>query len=318
MIANTWNIKLLSLSSNRELASKIAEDLNMDLGKLKFGQFADGEINVSIEESVRGSDLYIIQSIAQPINDNLMETLIMIDAVRRASAKKINIVIPYLGYTRQEKIDGPREPIAAKLIANLFTMAGAHRIITVDLHAPQIQSFFEIPIDHLDSSYILYKNLLPVLSEDDDVVVISPDHAGVSRVRKMADYFHAPIGIVHKSVYKEETTSMVVGEVEGKTCIIFDDLIHTGKTVTDASEILMEKGAKKVYVCASHSILSDNALELINESEIIQIFTTDSIHHSSTLNLSKFTFVSISKLIAEAIKLIHDNGSISGLFRKDI
>ncbi len=260
------NLKVFSLNSNFDLAQEIAAAIGVELGKCSVTSFSDGEVQINIEESIRGCDVYVIQSTSQPVNENLMELLIMIDALKRASAKTINIVMPYYGYARQDRKARAREPITAKLVANLLETAGAHRVITLDLHAPQIQGFFDILIDHLVAVPIL----ADFFKEKDlsDIVIVSPDHGGVTRARKMADRSKAPIAIIDKRRPRPNVAEVmnIIGNIEGKTAILIDDIIDTAGTITLAANALVENGAKAVYACCTHPVLSGPAIERIQNS----------------------------------------------------
>lgn len=262
-------LKIFSLNSNRELAEEIAKEVGIELGKSSVTHFSDGEIQINIEESIRGCHVYVIQSTSNPVNQNLMELLIMIDALKRASAATINIVMPYYGYARQDRKARSREPITAKLVANLIETAGATRMITLDMHAPQIQGFFDIPIDHLNAVRLL-SDYFSERHLGDDLVVVSPDHGGVTRARKMADRLKAPIAIIDKRRPRPNVAEVmnIVGNVEGKVCIIIDDIIDTAGTITLAAKALREAGATKVYACCSHPVLSGPAMKRIEESPI--------------------------------------------------
>ena len=255
------NFKLFTLSSNPELAQEIATELGCPLGKSFIKHFSDGEIQINIEESVRGKEVYLIQSTSQPGSEHVMELLIMIDALKRASAETINVVMPYYGYARQDRKASSREPITAKLVANMLEKAGATHIITMDLHAPQIQGFFNIPIDHLQgvpilSDYFEKKNL-------QDIIVVSPDHGGVTRARKLADRLKTPIGIIDKRRPRPNVAEVmnIIGNVEGKTAILIDDIIDTGGSISLAATALIENGATEVSVCCTHPVLSGPAIE---------------------------------------------------------
>lgn len=307
-------IKLFSLASNVGLAEEIAKVIGVELGKCSVSRFSDGEIQVNIEESIRGCDVFVIQSTSAPVNDHLMELLIMVDALKRASAKTINIVIPYYGYARQDRKARAREPITAKLVANLLETAGAHRVLTLDLHAPQIQGFFDIPIDHLMgvpilAEYFESKNL-------EDIVIVSPDHGGVTRARKMADRLKAPIAIIDKRRPRPNVAEVmnIVGNVEGKTAILIDDIIDTAGTITLAANALVEHGAKEVYACCSHPVLSGPAIERIQNSKIKELVVTNSIALSEEKKASKVIELSVAPLIGEAIIRIFENQSVSTLF----
>ncbi|GLO64273.1 MULTISPECIES: ribose-phosphate diphosphokinase [Oceanobacillus] len=308
------SLKVFSLNSNPELANEIATHIGTNLGKCTVSKFSDGEVQINLEESVRGCDVYVVQSTCAPVNQHIMELLIMIDALKRASAKSINIVMPYYGYARQDRKARSREPIAAKLVADLIEKAGANRVITLDLHAPQIQGFFDIPIDHLQgvpilSSYFEQKNL-------DDVIVVSPDHGGVTRARKMADRLKAPIGIIDKRRPKPNVAEImnIIGNIEGKTAILIDDIIDTAGTITLAANALIENGAKEVYACCTHPVLSGPAIERIDNSKIKELVITDSIPLPDEKFSAKITALSVAPLIGEAIIRVHEMQSVSILF----
>ena len=308
------NLKVFSLNSNVALAQEIAAAIGVELGKCSVTSFSDGEVQINIEESIRGCDVFVIQSTSQPVNENLMELLIMIDALKRASAKTINIVMPYYGYARQDRKARSREPITAKLVANLLETAGAHRVITLDLHAPQIQGFFDILIDHLLavpilSDYFKEKNL-------ENVVVVSPDHGGVTRARKMADRLKAPIAIIDKRRPRPNVAEVmnIIGNVEGKTCILIDDIIDTAGTITLAANALVESGANEVYACCTHPVLSGPAIERIQNSKIKELAVTNSIALPEEKKIEKITELSVGSLIAEAIIRVHEEESVSTLF----
>ncbi|WP_163972089.1 ribose-phosphate diphosphokinase [Oceanobacillus halotolerans] len=308
------SLKVFSLNSNRELAKDIADHIGVPLGKCTVSSFSDGEIQINIEESIRGCDVYVVQSTSTPVNEHIMELLIMIDALKRASARSINIVMPYYGYARQDRKARSREPITAKLIADLLETAGADRVITLDLHAPQIQAFFDIPIDHLQgvpilSDYFATKNI-------DDIVVVSPDHGGVSRARKMADRLKAPIGIIDKRRPRPNVAEVmnIVGNIEGKTAILIDDIIDTAGTITLAANALVENGAKEVYACCTHPVLSGPAMERIENSKIKELVITNSIPLPEEKRIDKVTELSVAPLIGEAIVRVHELQSVSILF----
>ncbi|MFC4182050.1 ribose-phosphate diphosphokinase [Saccharococcus thermophilus] len=308
------NLKLFALNSNMKLAEEIAEIMGMELGKCSVSRFSDGEIQINIEESIRGDDVFVIQSTSVPVNEHLMELLIMIDALKRASARTINIVMPYYGYARQDRKARSREPITAKLVANLLETAGASRVITLDLHAPQIQGFFDIPIDHLMgvpilADYFKSKNL-------DDIVVVSPDHGGVTRTRKLADRLKAPIAIIDKRRPKPNVAEVmnIVGQVEGKTAILIDDIIDTAGTITLAASALVASGAKEVYACCTHPVLSGPAIERIQNSQIKELVVTNTIALPEEKKIGKIVELSVAPLIAEAITRVYEMKSVSVLF----
>ena len=311
-------LKIFALSSNRPLAEKIADEVGVELGDINISQFADGEIKVNIDESIRGDHVYLVQSTSYPVNDHLMELLITIDALRRASAKTINVVIPYYGYARQDRKAQPREPITAKLVANMLVQAGVDRLVTLDLHAAQIQGFFDIPMDHLLGAPLLANYFIDNHLDGDDVVVVSPDHGGVTRARKLAEFLKSPIAIIDKRRPKANVAEImnIVGEVQGKTCVIIDDMIDTAGTITLAADALMEKGAKDIYVCCTHPVLSGPAISRLEASPIKKVIITDSISLPEDKKLDKIETVTVSQLVGEAIKRIHENRSVSPLFEE--
>ncbi|MFD1362580.1 ribose-phosphate diphosphokinase [Lentibacillus salinarum] len=307
-------LKVFSLNSNHKLAEDIADHIGTTLGKCTVSAFSDGEIKISIDESVRGGDVYVVQSTSSPVNQHMMELLIMIDALKRASARSINIVMPYYGYARQDRKARSREPITSKLMADLLETAGADRVITLDLHAPQIQGFFNVPIDHLQgvpllANYFEKKDL-------EDIIVVSPDHGGVTRARKMADYLKAPIGIIDKRRPRPNVAEVmnIVGNIEGKTAILIDDIIDTAGTITLAANALVENGAKEVYACCTHPVLSGPAIQRINDSKIRELVVTNSIPLSEDKQSDKVTELSVAPLIGEAITRVHELKSVSILF----
>lgn len=308
------NLKVFSLNSNLELSKEIARHIGINLGKSSVTSFSDGEIQINIEESIRGCDVYVIQSTSAPVNKHLMELLIMIDALKRASAKTINIVLPYYGYARQDRKARAREPITAKLVANLLETAGATRVITLDLHASQIQGFFDIPVDQLLavpilSDYFLSKSL-------EDIVIVSPDHGGVTRARKMADRLKAPIAIIDKRRPKPNVSEVmnIIGNIEGRTAIIIDDIIDTAGTITLAANALVESGAKDVYACCTHPVLSGPAIERIQNSSIKELVVTNTIPLPEQKKIGKITPLSVAPLLGEAIIRVHEKLSVSTLF----
>ena len=310
------NLKIFALSSNRPLAQKIADQVGVELGKVSVTQFSDGEIKINIDESIRGDHVYIVQSTSYPVNDNLMELLIMIDALRRASAKTINVVLPYYGYSRQDRKAQSREPITAKLVANMITQAGADRVLTLDLHAAQIQGFFDIPVDHLLGAPLLANYFLENNFKDKDIVVVSPDHGGVTRARKLAEFLHAPIAIIDKRRPKANVAEVmnIIGDVKGKVAVLIDDMIDTAGTITLAAQALQDAGALEVYACCTHPVLSGPALDRLNASVIKEVVVTDSIQVPEEKTGGKIVQVSVDQLMAEAIKRIHENRSVSPLF----
>ena len=308
------NLKIFSLNSNKKLAEAVAQSVGVELGRCTVAQFSDGEIQINIEESIRGCEVFLIQSTSAPVNEHLMELLIMIDALKRASARNINIVIPYYGYARQDRKARSREPITSKLVANLLFTAGATRIIALDLHAPQIQGFFDIPIDHLVAVPILTQFFQ---SKDfKDIVVVSPDHGGVTRARKMADRLKAPIAIIDKRRPRPNVAEVmnIVGNVEGKTCILIDDIIDTAGTITLAAKALKDYGAKRVFACCTHPVLSGPAIERIQKSEIEQLVVTNTIALPEEKKIDKIVELSVAPLIGEAIVCVYEDRSVSSLF----
>ena len=310
------NLKIFALSSNRPLAQKIADQVGVELGQVSVTHFSDGEIKINIDESIRGDHVYIVQSTSYPVNDNLMELLIMIDALRRASAKTINVVLPYYGYSRQDRKAQSREPITAKLVANMITQAGADRVLTLDLHAAQIQGFFDIPVDHLLGAPLLANYFLENNFKDKDIVVVSPDHGGVTRARKLAEFLHAPIAIIDKRRPKANVAEVmnIIGDVKGKVAVLIDDMIDTAGTITLAAQAIQDAGALEVYACCTHPVLSGPALDRLNASVIKEVVVTDSIQVPEEKTGGKIVQVSVDQLMAEAIKRIHENRSVSPLF----
>ena len=313
------NIKIFSLNSNQELAEKVAQSIGVPLGKVSVSQFSDGEIKINIEESIRGNNVYIIQSTSSPVNDHLMELMIMIDACRRASAETINVVIPYFGYARQDRKAKLREPITSKLIANMIESAGATRILALDLHASQIQGFFDVPVDHLMGAPLLANYFLNEEKlEKQDMVVVSPDHGGVTRARKLAEFLDAPIAIIDKRRPEANVAEVmnIVGNVEGRHAIIIDDMIDTAGTITLAAEALEDAGALSVVACCTHPVLSGPAIERLDNSVLREVVVTDSIQLPEEKRIDKIKQVTVAELIAEAIVRIHENRSVSPLFNE--
>lgn len=307
------HLKIVSGNSHRELAEAIADSLGIKVARASISKFSDGETNVNFEESVRGCDVFVVQPTCEPVNDNIMELLIMIDALKRASASRITAVIPYYGYARQDRKSRGREPITAKLVANLIQSAGATRVLTVDLHAQQIQGFFDIPVDHLVASgliadYYKAKNL-------EDVVVVSPDTGGVRRARILAEQMGAPLAIIDKRRPMPNVSEVmnIIGEIEGKTVIMIDDIIDTAGTITNAATALSQRGAKDIYVSCTHAILSGPAVERIKNSPIKEVVTTNTIPQKYT-ELLNLKALSVAPLIGEAIMRIYQNAPVSEMF----
>jgi len=309
-------LKIFSLNANEPLAMEVAEQIGRPLGKSSVKRFSDGEVQINIEESIRGCDVFVIQSTSNPVNENLMELLIMLDALKRASARTINVVMPYYGYARQDRKARSREPITAKLVADLLTTAGAHRVIAIDLHAPQIQGFFNIPIDHLVAEPLLTDYFLQKGFSGDELVIVSPDHGGVTRARKMADRMKAPIAIIDKRRPRPNVAEVmsIVGKVDGKIAILIDDIIDTAGTITVAANALIESGAKEVYACCTHPVLSGPAIERIDNSKIKELVITNTIILSPDKHSDKIKQVSIAGLLGNAIVRVFEEKSVSTLF----
>jgi len=308
---------ILSGTANRPLSQRICERLGKPLGRAEVRRFSDGEVFVEIGENVRGRDVYVIQSTCCPVNDTLMELLVMIDALKRASAKEITAIVPYYGYARQDRKEAPRTPISAKLVADLFTAAGATRIVSMDLHAGQIQGFFNIPFDNLFASPVILDYVKKEMAEVRDLVLVSPDAGGVARVRAIAKRLDASVAMIDKRRMGPNVAKAmnIVGEVEGKTAIIFDDMIDTAGTLTEAASAVLQKGAHKVYAAATHGVLSGPAVDRIVHSQIERVIVTDTILLSQEArNVKKIVQLSVADLLAEAIYRIHNYDSVSSLF----
>ncbi len=307
-------LKIFTGNANTELSKEIANEIGVDLGRLQATRFRDGEIQVKLGESVRGSNVFLIQPTSAPVNEHLMELLVTVDALKRASAKSINVVIPYYGYARQDRKSRARDPITAKLVADLIQTAGATRVICMDLHAGQIQGFFNIPLDHLVgmpilADYFLGKNL-------GDVVVVSPDLGGVTRARQMAERLGSSIAIIDKRRPEPNVAEVmnIIGDIEGKTAILIDDMIDTAGTITLAAKALLEKGAKEVYACCTHAVLSPPAIERLKEATIKEVVVTNTISLREDQKIDKMVILSVAQIIAEAIMRVHEMRSISELF----
>jgi ribose-phosphate pyrophosphokinase len=307
-------LKVFTCNANPALAKEIVDHIGLPMGNAQVVHFSDGEVQIKLNESVRGADVFVIQSTSAPVNEHLMELLVMVDALKRASAKSINVVIPYYGYARQDRKARARDPITAKLVANLIETAGAHRVITMDLHATQIQGFFDIPVDHLLGVPILAKHFAEKNLED--IVVVSPDHGGVTRARKLAERLEAPIAIIDKRRPEPNVAEVmnIVGNIEGRTAIIIDDIIDTAGTITLAANALMEAGAKEVYACCTHPVLSGPAIERIENSSIKELIVTNTIPLGSEKQISKIKALSVAPIIGEAIIRVHEELSVSKLF----
>ena len=306
--------KIFTGNADRKLAEEISSKLGKSLGKCEVKRFSDGEIAINMNESVRGVDCYIIQSTCNPVNDNLMEILIMIDSMKRASAGRINVVMPYYGYARQDRKAKARDPITSKLVADLLEAAGADRVVTMDLHAAQIQGYFDIPVDHLVGMPILIDYWKK--KEIEDLVVVSPDHGSVTRARNMAEPLGVPIAIVDKRRPEPNKSEImnIIGDVKGKNCIIVDDMIDTAGTICNAGRAIMELGAKSVSCGATHAILSGPAVQRLEESPFEEVVLLNTVPVGEEKEISKMVHLSVAPLFAEAISRIHTNESVSKLF----
>lgn len=309
------NITIFALSSSRELAEKIANKLDVQLGDCSVHHFADGEILVEVNESVRGKHVYIVQSTSAPVSENLMELLIITDALKRASAREITAVVPYFGYARQDRKAKPRQPITSKLVADMLTTAGVDRVVTIDLHAAQIQGFFNVPIDDM--------NALPILGQYfkslnlEDICVVSPDHGGATRARKLANALHSEIAIIDKRRPKPNVAEVmgIIGDVKGKTCIMIDDMIDTGGTIVAGAQVLKDRGAKDIYIACSHAVFSGEAPTRLQNSAAKQIVVTDTIELPSEKKFEKLHIVSVSDMLAHTIQNIEEAKPVSEVFR---
>ena len=321
MIAYGENIKVFTGNSSPEFAKTICKELGIELGNSEVKTFADGEVSVSLNETVRGADVFLVQSTCKPVNDRLMELLIMIDACRRASAGRITAVIPYFGYARQDRKAKSRDPISSKLVANMLTAAGADRVLTMDLHAAQIQGFFDIPLDHLLGNPTFVKYFLEKFPEDqynhDDFVVVSPDVGSVARARAFAAKVHMGLAIVDKRRQKANVCEVmnVIGDVRGKTCILYDDMVDTAGSLCNAAKALVEVGgAKEVYACATHGVLSGPAYDRIENSVIKEMLFLNTIPEVNNTPSKKIKFLDVAPVFARAIEHIHGATSIADLF----
>jgi ribose-phosphate pyrophosphokinase len=313
MITHGNEIKLFSGNSNRELAAAIAKKLNTELGEVEVCTFSDGEINVHIAETVRGRDVFIIQSTCSPVNDNLMELLIMVDAAKRASAGRITAVMPYFGYARQDRKARSRDPITAKLVANLLTKAGADRVLTMDLHAEQIQGFFDIPVDNLLGGPTIYNYFAKKGNID---VVVAPDLGSVKRSRKVAEKFGVPIAIIDKRRPKANVMEVmsIIGDVKGKRCLMVDDMIDTAGTICQGAQAIKDAGATEVYVGCTHAVLSGPAITRLQDSAINQVVMLDTIHLPEEKKIEKFEVLSVADIFAAAIENVYLDKPMSKLY----
>lgn len=318
MISHGKNIKILAGNSHPALAMQIASALGLPLAKCTVGHFADGEVSVSISETVRGSDVFLIQSTCNPVNDNLMELLVMIDACKRASAGRITAVIPYFGYARQDRKSKARDPISAKLVADIITAAGADRVLTMDLHAQQLQGFFDIPVDNLMGASVLIPYIAGKFGRGrDDVMIISPDLGSVTRCRKFCEKLDYRLAIIDKRRPRANVSEVmnIIGDVKGKTCILSDDLIDTAGTLCHAAEALIKiGGAKEVYACASHGVLSGPAIQRLEESSIKKLTLLDTIPLPAEKRSDKIELLQVAPVFTEAIARIYEESSVSPLF----
>jgi len=306
-------VKIFSGTSNLPLANKITDYIGIPLGQCKVSAFPDGETFVKIEENVRGQDVYVLQSTSPPTNHHLMEMFIMIDALKRASASRITAVLPFYGYARQDRKDQPRVPITAKLVANLIVAAGAHRVLTMDLHAQQIQGFFDIPVDHLYAAPVMYEYLKS--KQIKDLVVVSPDAGGIKMAHAYSQVLGSNLAIVakrRKSATEVESMT-VIGDIGGKSFLLVDDLTETAGTLTEAAKLLKDQGAQSVLACVSHALLNDLGIERLRKSDIDELITTDTVLRSAVDGV-RITTLSVAELLGEAIKRIHHNLSVNSLF----
>lgn len=317
MISHGKDVKIFACNSHPVLAKAIAEQLGIGVGDSEVAMFSDGEIAVNTYETVRGSDVFIVQSTCNPVNDHLMELLIMIDAFKRASAGRITAVIPYFGYARQDRKSKARDPISAKLVADLITVSGADRVLTMDLHAAQIQGFFNIPVDHLLGGRLLASYYLKKFENaTDDLIVVSPDLGSVTRARTFASRLNVPIAIIDKRRPKPNVAEVmnIIGDIKDKKVILVDDMIDTAGTITHGAKALKERGAKEVYACCTHGVLSGPAIERIDQSVISELVVLDTVPLSEEKRIDKIKTLSVAPIFAEAIKRIYGDVSVSEMF----
>lgn len=319
MANENTDVKLFAGNAHKELASEIADILGMRLGSCEVAEFSDGEISVTINETVRGREVFLIQPTGAPVNNNLMELCIMIDAMKRASAGKVHAVIPYYGYARQDRKAKPRDPISSKLVADIITVAGADDIITMDLHAAQIQGYFNIPVNHLEGMPVLAKYFLERNFASEDLVIVSPDHGSVTRARNFAHYFNCPIAIIDKRRPKANVSEImnIIGDVDGKICLMIDDMVDTAGTISNAADALAQIGAREVYAAATHPVLSGPAIERIQKSAIKEMVLLNTIPVPQEKRTEKIKVLSVAPLFAEALRRVHNNESISVLYNND-
>ncbi len=315
MITHGNKIVILSGNSNVDLAQAVANELGLPLSDAEVSKFSDGEISITLPQTVRGRDVFIVQSTSSPVNDNLMELLIMIDACKRASAGRITAVVPYFGYARQDRKARPRDPITAKLVADMLASAGADRVMTMDLHAAQIQGFFDIPVDHLYGAPLLAKAFKNKM--DENWVVVSPDVGSVGRARNFASRVNAPIAIVDKRRPRANAIEVmnVIGDVQGKTCLMVDDMIDTAGTICQGAEALIKNGAKEVYACCTHGVFSGPAMERITASPIKELYVLNTINMpESVISNPKIKVLSVAKTVARAINVVYQDSSLSAIY----
>jgi ribose-phosphate pyrophosphokinase len=319
MICHGKNIKIFTGNSNPELAKRIAELLGVEVGASKVSKFSNGETSVDINETVRGADVFLVQTLCDPVNDSLMELLIMLDAFKRASAGRITAVIPHYAYARQDRKAKARQPITAKLVADLIHTAGADRVLTMDLHAAQIQGFFDIPVDNLEGVPMLAKYFGTLNFNKDELVVVSPDIGGVKRTRKFSEKLEAPIAIVDKRRPKPNVSEVmnVIGDINGKRVILVDDIIDTAGSITNAADALIKLGATEVYACCTHGVLSGPAMERIENSKIKQVVVLDTIPVVENTATSKIKVLTVANLFAEAIRRIYEDIAVSKIFEEE-
>ncbi|MBR6436524.1 MAG: ribose-phosphate pyrophosphokinase [Thermoguttaceae bacterium] len=312
------DMKIFSGRSNPDLATRMCDYLGVKLGKISIGNFPDGEIFCKIEEDVRGRDIFIVQSTGRDVNEALMELLIMIDSFRRASASRITAVIPYYGYARQDRKDEGRVPITAKLVANLLTKAGVDRVLSIDLHAAQIQGFFDIPVDHLHATPVLDEHIQKMNLPQDKLMVVSPDEGSIKRAQAHADNLNCPLAVVDKrrtSATETRQANLIGPSVEGKTVILFDDMISTAGSITGAAKMVKEAGAEKIYLCATHGVFCGDALNKLNNAPIDGLAVTNTIFIPEDQRPNNTVVVDVSAMLAEAVRRIHYNESVSMLFK---
>lgn len=319
MINHGKNIKIFTGNSYPQLAHDIADIIGVNVGDSKVSKFSNGETSVDINETVRGTDLFLVQTLCEPVNDNIMELLIMLDAFKRASAGRITAVIPHYSYARQDRKAKARQPITAKLMADLIHTAGADRVLTMDLHAPQIQGFFDIPVDHLEGVPIIAKHFKNLNLGEEDVVAVSPDIGGVKRTRKFAEKLHIPMAIIDKRRPRPNVSEVmsIIGDVKNKKVILVDDMIDTAGSIVNAAEALLKIGAKEVYACCTHGVLSGPAIERLENSPIKEVVILNTIPVKADKKIDKIKVLSVAPIFAEAIRRIYEDISVSKIFHED-